>query len=151
FLANRQEEIALGRIRFVWQQIQRHIINFIGTHTFEELCREWVAVRGDAGHLPFVPERVGSFWSKEAQVDVVAINWMDKAILLGECKWSRKPVGRSVVTTLVEKAEHVVPEGSWQVHYAFFARAGMTEAARAEAELHKATVVDLDRLDRELV
>ncbi len=149
FLASRQDDIALGRIRFVWQQIQRHMIDFIGTHTFEELCREWVAAQGDAGHLPFVPERVGSFWSKEAQVDVVAINWMDKAILLGECKWSRQPVGRGVVTALIEKTSRVVPDGNWQVHYAFFARAGLTEAARAEADRHEAIVVDLERLNLE--
>lgn len=151
FLASRQEEIALGRVRFVWQLIQRHMIDFIGTHTFEELCREWVSARGDAGQLPFVPERVGSFWSKQAQVDVVAINWMEKAILLGECKWSRQPAGRAVVTTLIEKTPHVVPEGDWQVYYAFFARAGLTPAAQAEAEQHGAIVVDLDRLDRESV
>ncbi len=150
FLAARQEDIALGRIRFVWQQIRRHMVDFIGTHTFEELCREWVALEGDAGRLPFVPEKVGSFWSREAQVDVVAVNWMEKAILLGECKWSRQPVGRSVITDLVKKTSSVVPAGEWRVHHAVFARAGFTAAAQAEAEKHRALWVDLERLDRDL-
>ena len=150
FLARRQEEIALGRTTYTLQEIQRHLIDFIGTHTFEELCREWTSVQGDAGHLPFVPERVGSHWARDSQVDVVAVNWMDKAILLGEAKWSRDPVGRNVIVKLVEKSEKVVPESDWSVHYAFFARAGFTDAARAEASSVNAILVDLARLDRDL-
>jgi AAA+ ATPase superfamily predicted ATPase len=156
FLARRQDEIALGRIQYTLQEIQRHLIDFIDTYTFEELCRDWVSVQGDAGRLPFVPERVGSHWSRDAQVDVVAIQWMDKAILLGEAKWSRDPVGRDVIAKLIaQKTPRVLqalPDqgAGWHVHYAFFARAGFTEAAQVEAERANAILVDLERLDRDL-
>ncbi len=150
FLARRQDDIALGRIQSTWQHIRRQLISFIGANTFEELCREWVSVQGDAGKLPLVPERVGSYWSKEAQVDVVAIDWSQKQILLGEVKWSRDQVGRSVVNGLVAKTGNVVPAGDWTVHYAFFARAGFTAAARAAADEVGAVLVDLERLDRDL-
>jgi len=150
FLARRQEDIALGRTTYTLQKIQRHLIDFIGTHTFEELCREWTSVQGDAGRLPFVPERVGSHWARDSQVDVVAINWMDKTILLGEAKWSRDPVGRNVIAKLVEKSGKVVPDSDWSVHYVFFARAGFTDAARAEASSVNGILVDLAQLDRDL-
>ncbi len=150
FLARRQEDIALGRIQATWQHIRRQLISFIGANTFEELCREWVSVRGDAGQLPLVPERVGSYWSKEAQVDVVAVDWSEKQIMLGEVKWSRDPVARSVVGGLVAKTGRVVPAGDWTVHYAFFARAGFTDAARAAADEVGAVLVDLELLDRDL-
>ncbi len=150
FLSRRQEDIALGRIRSTWQRIQRQMISFIGAGTFEELCREWVSIQGDAGQLPLVPERVGSFWSKQAQVDVVAVDWSEKQILLGEVKWSRDPVGRGVVDQLVAKTDKVVPAGDWTVHYSLFARAGFTGGARAAAREHGALLVDLERLDRDL-
>jgi AAA+ ATPase superfamily predicted ATPase len=156
FLARRQDEIALGRTQYTLQEIQRHLIDFIGTHTFEELCREWVSLQGDAGRLPFVPERVGSHWARDSQVDVVAINWMDKAILLGEAKWSRDPVGRKVLAELLqEKTSRVLKAlpnqgADWRVFYVFFARAGFTDAARTEAGQANAILVDLDRLDRDL-
>ncbi len=38
----------------------------------------------------------------------------------------------------------------WHVHYVFFARAGFTDAARAEAESLEASLVDLERLDTDL-
>jgi len=47
--------------RFASALMRDHLIDFIGTHTFEELCRDWVAVQADLGALPFLPERIGSF------------------------------------------------------------------------------------------
>ena len=38
----------------------------------------------------------------------------------------------------------------WRVHYAFFARAGFTEAAQAEARSVGARLVDLATLDADL-
>jgi hypothetical protein len=131
---------------------------------FEELCREWVIEQGRAGVLLFEVREVGSHWSRRVQarterserVDVVAVNWTDRAILLGEAKWGTEAVGRSVIRDLIEtKTPKVLKdlpsEGEgWQVHYAFFARAGFTDAARAEAEAVEAQLVDLERLDADL-
>ena len=56
----------------------------------------------------------GSFWARQAQVDVVAISWRTKDVLLGACKWGRQTQGRKVVDTL--KRDKVVPkEGMWAV------------------------------------
>ncbi|KAA3664093.1 MAG: hypothetical protein DWQ04_07480 [Chloroflexi bacterium] len=38
-------------------------------------------------HKHFVPESVGSHWSRRVQVDVVALNWQTRWFLIGECKW----------------------------------------------------------------
>jgi hypothetical protein len=45
-----------------------------------------------------------------------------------------------------------LPDGGagWAVHYAFFARAGFTDAAQALAMTHGALLVDLTRLDQDL-
>ena len=117
--------------------------------TFEELCREWL-VQARARALPLTPELVGSHWSPETQVDVVAINWRDQASLLGECKWGADPVERAVIRELVDKTSQVTPATEWQSHNAWFARGGFTEAARREAAALGGTLVDLERLDADL-
>lgn len=96
---------------------------FVGMTAFEDLCREWMLVKARAGKLPMVPEVVGSHWSTDAQLDVVAVNWHDNTILLGECKWGVKAVGRAVIRELIDKTPKVVPGEGWQVHYACFAAA----------------------------
>jgi len=131
----------------LWERIAEQFRAFVGATAFEDLCREWTLTQARAGALPFAPELVGSHWATDAQVDVVAINWRDRAVLLGECKWGVEAVGRSVVRELVEKAPLVVPGDGWRVHYAFFARAGFTDAACTEAGSLGALLVDLETLD----
>jgi hypothetical protein len=140
----------------VWDRIREQLRSFIGMTVFEELCQAWVLAQARANRLPLSVERVGAHWGGGVQVDVVAINWHEKALLLGEAKWGTEAVGRDVVRELIHKKTPLVlktlpgaGEG-WAVHYAFFARAGFTEAAREEAESEKAELVDLDRLDVDL-
>jgi len=134
----------------LWERIGEQFRAFVGATAFEDLCREWTLVQARAGKLPLVVEAVGSHWATDAQVDVVAINWPDRAILLGECKWGAGAVDRQVIRELVEKAPKVVPASDWRVHYAFFGRAGFTPAARAEAIALGAMLVDLETLDTDL-
>jgi hypothetical protein len=91
-----------------------------------------------------VPEVVGSHWSTSAQMDVVGVNWHDKTILVGKCKWGVRAVGRSVILELIKKTPKVVSGEEWQVYYTYFARAGFTDAAREEAQKVNALLVDLE-------
>jgi hypothetical protein len=69
---------------------------------------------------------------------------MEKTLVLGECQWQLKPVGRRVLNDLVKKTGEIVPkEGQWQVIYLGFAREGWTEAAQAfAASFHETAVSD---------
>jgi uncharacterized protein len=130
FLSRRQAQIALGIEEQALKEIKRHLIDFIGTHTWEELCREWLLRATGRKILPFLPDEVGSIWNREAQIDVAGINTMEKTLILGECKWDRRPVGLDVLSGLVEKTGKVVPkDGNWRVAYLGFARSGWTKAA----------------------
>ncbi len=75
------------------------------------------------------------------QIDVVAVNWQERAILLGECKWGADQLRRDVIRNLLEERTVRLlrdladaDDKGWAVHYDFFARAGFTDAARSEAE-----------------
>lgn len=150
FIAPNLEMIELGLTDLLWERISEQFRAFVGLTAFEELCREWTLVQARKGRLPFNPEIVGSHWDKDSQVDVVAINWREKAILLGESKWSVEPVGRSVLKELVDKTPLVAPKDDWQVHYVLFARNGFTEAARAFAGGIDMLLVDLTILETDL-
>jgi len=134
----------------LWERMAEQFRAFVGLTAFEDLCREWTLVQARAGKLGFPPEIVGSHWAKDAQVDVVALNWREKTILLGECKWGVNAVGRSVAPELMSKTPRVAPGEGWQAHYVLFARAGFTDAARAEAGSAGAQLIDLERLDTDL-
>jgi AAA+ ATPase superfamily predicted ATPase len=135
FLSARQAQLALNIQEPALAEIKRFLPNFIGSHTWEELSREWVLRAGATGQLPFLVDQVGSAWTRDAQVDVVGINRMDKTIVLGECKWQARAPGRAVLQDLIVKTSEVVPKkGQWRVFYLGFSRSGWTAAAHAFAE-----------------
>jgi AAA+ ATPase superfamily predicted ATPase len=160
FIAPYSDEVSYRPERLL-PHIREGLRAFVGATAFEELSRQWVATQGvtgqgQDGQLPFEIQEVGSHWSRGVQVDVVGVNWAERAILLGECKWGTGAVGQSVVRELIEaktpKVLKTLPgEGEgWKAHYAFFARVGFTDAARREAAAHGVLLVDLERLDQDL-
>jgi AAA+ ATPase superfamily predicted ATPase len=155
FLAPHLDTLAFTPDR-VLEHIQKELRAFVGQTAFEELSQEWLAERGRLGQLPFRPQAIGQHWSRHVQVDVVAINWDSRDLLLGECKWGAEPVSRQMVRELIEqKGPKTVRDLSskaqtWRVHYAFFARAGFTAAAEEELNQQHGLAVTLSQLDDDM-
>jgi len=165
FLADRQDQLALGAQDIALAEINRHMIDFIGRYTWEELCREWLLRAGALGALPMMSDHVGSAWNSKAQVDVVGINSMEKTLILGECKWTLSSNERKVMAELVEeRAAKIIPaRGNWRVYFLGFSRSGWTSGALAyQQEINRQPVrggnwvstgmqlVTLDKLDSDL-
>lgn len=151
FLVPHLADIEQGRMQQVTKLLNDQLPIFIGTHTFEELCREWVRIVSDMGKLKFLPERVGSYWSQKAQVDVVAVNWGSKHLLLGECKWGSKRVNETVIKDLFDKTEHVLPSvGIWTCNYVLFARHGFTKMAKEVAVKEGALLISLANIEADM-
>ncbi len=165
FLEARQYQFSLKIQEQALAEITRHLLDYIGTHTWEELSREWTLRAGALGNLPFLPDQVGSAWERDFQIDVVGVNRMEKTLILGECKWTLDMVERKVLTQLVEeKTAKIIPaEGKWRVYFLGFSRSGWTNGAQAyQKEINQHPVagtnwvsvgmrlVSLEDLDRDL-
>jgi AAA+ ATPase superfamily predicted ATPase len=140
----------------VLQKVRQELRPFVGQTIFEELSRQWVIEQGKAGKLPFMPEIVGSHWSRRVQIDVVGVNWTERKILLGECKWGDQAVNRQVVRELLEqktaRVENDLPDmgQGWQIYYALFSRAGFTPSALSQLQTQNGVAVALATLDNDL-
>ncbi len=138
------------------KRISGQLLSFVGKVALEELSQEWILTQARAGKMPFKIEQIGSHWGGGLQIDVVAINWEDKQLLLGATKWQAEPIGKDTVRELIEtktpRVLQLLPEegDGWRPHYAFFSRAGFTDVARALAKRENAQLVDLIRLDQDL-
>ena len=112
--------------------------------TFEEVCRQ--AVRTSA--FPVRCSRVGRWWYDGDEIDVVGIDEQTETLLLGECKWTREPVGKSLLTDLEDLASSVRWHGTERtVQFALFSKNGFTPKLETIAEertdLHVYTPTDL--------
>ena len=111
--------------------VAENLTSFIGI-VFEDLCREWVMEQGVMGRLPLVPERIGAWWARDEEIDVVAVG--EDTALFGECKWTARRVGVNILDDLKRKAYPVIQEGGWErIRYALFSRSGFTAALERRA------------------
>ncbi len=154
FLAPNRILLEQGLHNRLWELISDGLRAFVGQTAFEEICRTWVVEQAAAGHLPFVPDMVGRHWSPDCEIDIVAIHWAERKILLGECKWGAHDVGVDVLRSLIEERSARLlarlEGGNWETQFIFFARSGFTDAAQRLAETAGTRLLTLNQIDLDL-
>ena len=99
---------------------------------FEEVCHQFLWRLALQGELPFVPLRIGGWWQANQEVDAVAVG--SDAVLLTECKWSRRPLGLDILRNLERKAGLVARETDISlIFFGLCARSGFTPQVEEEA------------------
>lgn len=111
------------------RQVVHDQLDALAGLAFEDICRTGVWNLAATGRIPFRPQRVGTWWDAQAQVDVAALD--EEYILLGECRWRSRPIGTETLAELKDKAVRI-PGTRHQV-LALFSRSGFTESLQAEA------------------
>ena len=144
FVAPNASALEMGRAAQVAQKVARELPQFVGP-VFEDLCRAWTAEQAAHARWPLALERFGSFWSPHAEVDVVGLG--GEGLLVGECKWSREPVGMNVLADLRRRAEAVCARvGRRETQMVLFSRSGFTDALEAAAAAEGVTLVGLEEV-----
>ncbi len=139
-------DLERGNLDGVVNRIMGQLPAFVGSSVFEELCQEWVLNRGLRGELPFRPARVGAYWDDKVELDVVAAGPSERAILLGEAKYTGSPVGEDILDDLQTRAKALSVPAGWRVHYALFARSGFAASLQARAAQQRVILADLEQV-----
>ena len=88
-------------------------------HIFEEVCRQFLVKNVKAFNFT----RIGKWWYKDKEIDLVALNRRTKEILFAECKWKDQVNSEKVLADLEEKSRHVDWfKKSCRPHFAVFAK-----------------------------
>jgi AAA+ ATPase superfamily predicted ATPase len=118
---------------------------FVGGE-FERIARGLVTDLCDAKKLPVWTQRLGRWWAKDVEIDMVGTNPQENSILFGEAKWTSERVGVNVLKGLATKAAHV----SWggpdrKEHYIVISRSGFEPAAISYARSAGIMTFSLDQ------
>ncbi len=144
FVHPHRGSLELGLAAAVLEQRVRPVFEQFVSYAFEEAAREYVARLAQKGELPFLPERVGAWWDRHAEIDVLAVSEAEESLLVGECKWSTKPVGTNIWEDLRRKEARLLTKGHWlHISYVLFSRSGFTPAMVETAERERILLVDL--------
>ena len=138
------EAIEKGKGAMVAQNIKPRFNQYVGRH-FETIVQEILGVLNERELLPFQFTRVGKWWHKEEEIDVVALNEKIKSTIFCECKWSDNVNVSKIIRKLREKAGFV-PVESEKEYYMIFAK-----SFRKRTDEEDVILYDLEDMERLLM
>ena len=118
----------------------RQFFTHLAALTYEEIAYE--ILRKYQKHL-FSFHKIGRWWEKENEIDVVAFDDSNENILFAEVKWSRKLVGTNIYNSLLQKSA-LVNRPYKNAHYALLNRSGFTKDMISLAREEKVLLIKGD-------
>ncbi|AAL80559.1 ATP-binding protein [Pyrococcus furiosus DSM 3638] len=107
---------------FSVEEIRDSYDHYLGL-VFEKVARQFLVKLNKAGNLPFKFTKIGRWWHKNEEIDLVALNEREKRALFVEVKWKSLSgrEARGILWDLERKSELVGLEG-WEKHYGLVAK-----------------------------
>jgi AAA+ ATPase superfamily predicted ATPase len=113
-----------GKIDFVLKRVKEDF-NILIAENYEKAAQEIIR---DYEKIFFPINKIGRWWDRNEEIDIVALNEEENKILFGEVKWSNKPVGTDIYDNLKRKALKVELKSSKRYEYfCLFSKSGFTE------------------------
>lgn len=147
FVFPNRSYIERGEPELVLKKIVEGFDAFVG-HVFEEICSDALWGMLKLGKAPFTFTKLGKWWSKEDEIDIVALNEQTKEILFAECKWQEKPIGVDVVEGLFKKRDTVDWQKGRREHFIIFSKSGFKKSCSEYCERAGVLTLNLDDLRR---
>jgi len=134
--------LEIGNIKYLHDNFTKKFDLYL-SHVFEEQMQSL-----SLNFIPFPVQRIGKYWDKNIEIDIVGLNEDTGQIAFGECKWQNRPVGRTVLYDLISKTKHV----SWYEHdrqefFLVFSKSGFTSAAKEFAQEKNIKLISIADLE----
>lgn len=138
--------IESGDIPTVIRLIESQFDSYVG-FVFEDVSKEFLyRIRPD---LPFRFEKIGRWWRKDVEIDLIALNEQTREMMLVECKWQKKKTGVDVLENLMAKVDHVKwGFGRRRDYFCVISKSGLSAKADAFAQENNILSFDLTDMER---
>lgn len=141
-----RSDLESGDIDTVLKKIKRGFPLYLST-VYENVARELTWGWSRRGQFPFRLNRVGRYWEKDVEIDLVGLAEENDAALFGEAKWTNRPMSIGIYEQLKQKAQRV----NWKREkrkefYILFSRSGFSAELKAAMKVEPLFLVEGDSL-----
>ena len=150
--------IELGKGAIFYEKAVKPNIHMFMGKVFEEMCLYYTLNAGLDGKLNCFVTETGTWWGIEslqdkegkwytqsADVDVVGISAVDRAVVVGECKFKNEKIDKNIYETLVRRSK-VIPCKYPVVQYLLFSLSGYTDWVEENVDKKNVVLLTLDDL-----
>jgi len=129
FLEFEQSDLVMKKIK---PQLLKHI-----SFCYEDICRDFVK----KNMLEFNCVKVGRQWAKNYEIDIAGVNEKNELTIIGECKWSNKKIGLSLLEELKNTSTDNNLPISHNCKFIFFSKSGFTKDLLKKAKSDKSIIL----------
>lgn len=116
-------ELEAGDAEGVWRYAAEPELNRYVSLPFEDVCRQYLRHQNMNEGLPFRFSKIGRWWNKTDELDIMAFDAKKENFLLGECKYKNAPFDLGDLKNM--QGKFPAPGGA-NVFYALFSKSGFT-------------------------
>ncbi|MEA3293587.1 MAG: ATP-binding protein [Euryarchaeota archaeon] len=149
FIYPNEALIEYGQIDTVIQSIKSQLDTYIGP-IFEDIAQQFIFENMD--EFPFRFEKIGKWWHKANEIDLVAFNEVSRKIIFIECKWQNRKIGVDVLSKLMDKAKYVDWKNETREDYfCIISKNGLTTNAvrfAMDNEIISFNIEDIERIQK---
>lgn len=127
-------ELELDNMQISLDELDKDFKEKFVAFAYGDICKEIFARLCSDKAIDFTPSKIGSYWlndkSGNTQIDVMAVDTVNKRLFAGECKYHNQPVNADVYFELVKKVDNSSEIKSafkgYTVIYGVFSKSGFT-------------------------
>lgn len=127
-------ELELDNTQISLDELDKDFKEKFVAFAYEDICKEIFARLCSDKAIDFTPSKIGSYWlndkSGNTQIDVMAVDTVNKRLFAGECKYHNQPIDADVYFELVKKVDNSSEIKSafkgYTVIYGVFSKSGFT-------------------------
>lgn len=127
-------ELELDNTQISLDELDKDFKEKFVAFAYEDICKEIFARLCLDKAIDFTPSKIGSYWlndkSGNTQIDVMAVDTVNKRLFAGECKYHNQPVDADVYFELVKKVDNSSEiKSAFKGHmviYGVFSKSGFT-------------------------
>jgi len=117
-----------GNYQYFLEKLDTYLAEFMGL-AFEVIIKELLQTLTLQGKAPISFHKIGRWWNRQKEIDLVALNRDTGDALFVECKWTSNEVDIDVLHELKRKSEDV-PAGKGRRFYLLASKSGFSNRLR---------------------
>ena len=117
-------ELEAGDVDGVYQYAVAPELERYTSYIFEDVCKNYLRLQNQCDALPFHFSKIGRWWNKTDELDIMAVDYKKEQYLLGECKYRNSKFSLADWTRMKEKFKG--HDGN-QLYYYLFSKSGFSE------------------------
>lgn len=134
FVYRRLSIYEAGNYQYFLEKLSIYLAEFMGI-AFEEIIKELLQTLNRQGEAPIDFHKIGRWWKRQNEIDLVTLNQDTEEALFVECKWTSRPVDIGVLHKLKRRSEDV-PAGRGGCYYLLVSKSGFTSRLQQAQDDH---------------